>query len=260
LHVVAVAIKFKEGKVDIGKSFTFVFEDDQWIVKILIGAASLALGALFSWMLLIPLIVAFALLAGYSVEIVRRVIRGELDGLPEWDNWVDLLIDGLKVMVIGIVYALPILILSLCLGVPIGSLNQDAAGVSALLSTCLSCIALLYAIALSLVYPAAIAFFADEGDMAAAFRFSEVFGFVRDHIGTYLITFLMSWVAQFVGNLGSLVCGIGWLVTMPYAVMVTGHLYGQAYVEAKGEAAMALAPVVEEETVVFELDEEEDEG
>ena len=237
--------------MDIGKSFTFVFEDDQWIVKILIAAAILLLGVLFSWMLLIPLILATALLGGYSVEIIRKVVRGELDSLPEWENWGDLLIDGLKVVVIGIVYALPLIILSVCLGVPIGAFSEDAAGASSFLSLCLSCFALLYAIALSLVYPAAIAFFAAEGDMGAAFRFGEVFGFVRDAIGTYLVTFVMSWVAQFIGNLGSLVCGIGWLVTWPYAIMVTGHLYGQAYVEAKGES------LVEEEIVVFEPDEDE---
>jgi hypothetical protein len=240
--------------VDIGKSFTFVFEDDQWIVKILIAAAILAIGALFSWMLLIPLILAWALLGGYAVEIIRKVLRGELDSLPEWDDWGTLLVDGLKVIVIGIVYALPLIILSLCLGVPIGAFSQDAPGASSWLSACLSCFALLYAIAISLVYPAAVAFFAAEGDMAAAFRFGEVFAFVRDNIATYLVTFLMSWVASFIGNLGGLVCGLGWLVTMPYAVMVVGHLYGQAYVEAKEEL---LAPMVEEEAVVFEVDEED---
>ena len=242
--------------MDIGKSFTFVFEDDQWIVKILIAAAILLLGILFSWMLLIPLILASALLGGYSIEIIRKVLRGEVDSLPEWDNWGELLMDGLKVIVIGIVYALPLIILSVCLGVPIGAFSEDAAGASSFLSFCLSCFALLYAIALSLVYPAALAFFAAEGEMSAAFRFGEVFGFVRDNIGTYLVTFVMSWVAQFIGNLGSLVCGIGWLVTWPYAIMVTGHLYGQAYVEAKGQA-MAVAPVVEEEAVIFESDEDE---
>ena len=80
-----------------------------------------------------------------------------------------------------------------------------------------------------------------------------MFGFVRDNVATYLVTFLMSWVASLIGNLGGLVCGIGWLVTMPYALVVIGHLYGQAYMEAKGEV---LAPMVEEDPVVFEPDEE----
>jgi hypothetical protein len=29
------------------------------------------------------------------------------------------------------------------------------------------------------------------------------------------------------------------LATYPYSIMVTGHLYGQAYVEASGQAAAA---------------------
>ena len=40
--------------MDIGKSFTFVFEDDAWITKILIAAAILFLGVIFSWLLLLP--------------------------------------------------------------------------------------------------------------------------------------------------------------------------------------------------------------
>ena len=62
--------------MDIGKSFTFVFEDNDWIVKILIAAAILLLGVFFSWLLLIPLILAVLLLSGYGVEITRLVIRG----------------------------------------------------------------------------------------------------------------------------------------------------------------------------------------
>jgi Sec-independent protein secretion pathway component TatC len=108
--------------MDIGKSFTFVFEDKDWITKILIAAAILLLGIIFSWMLLIPLILAYALLSGYGVEILRQVVRGDLDKLPEWDDWGALLIEGVKVIVIGLVYALPLIIVALCLGVPIGAL------------------------------------------------------------------------------------------------------------------------------------------
>jgi hypothetical protein len=81
-------------------------------------------------------------------------------------------------------------------------------------------------------------------DLGAAFQFGDVLGFVRDNLATYLITFLMSWVANFIGQLGSAVCGVGWLVTVPYALMVTGHLYGQAYMEGMGQAA---GPNLEEE-------------
>ena len=112
----------------------------------------------------------------------------------------------------------------------------------------LSCLNFLWAIAMSLVLPAAIAFWVADGELGAAFRFGQIFAFVRDNLKTYLITFLMSWVASFVGGLGSIVCGVGALLTAPYGWMVTGHLYGQAYLEAAGQAPQPAYDDIEEVT------------
>jgi hypothetical protein len=229
--------------MDIGKAFGFVFEDENWIVKILIGAGVFLVGLLLG-VLVIPAVIAGAILAGYEVEIVRRVIRGDMDALPEWDNWGALITDGLKVLVIGIVYALPAIIVSLCLGVPAGMLAEDSPGLSSALSILSRCLGIVWAIVVSILLPAAIAFFVAEDELGAAFRFGEVISFVRDNLSTYLVTFVMSWVASLVGSLGSLLCGIGVLATVPYSMMVTGHLYGQAYVVSQGQMA---GPVLEEE-------------
>jgi len=232
--------------MDVGKSFAFVFEDEQWIVKILIGAAILLVGILFSWLLLVPLILALALLSGYGVEITRRVMRGEVSKLPEWDNWSELMVDGLKVLVIGIVYAIPIIVVGLCLGIPAGILSNDNNAFGGVLNALMSCLNLIWAVVLSLLLPAAIAKYVAANDLGAAFRFGEVIALVRDNFSTYLITFLLSWVANLIGQLGSIVCGIGWLATVPYAFMVTGHLYGQAYVASTGQKAQ---PVATEESM-----------
>ena len=228
--------------MDVGKAFTFVFEDKDWIKKVLIAAGILLVGIFFSWVLLIPLILASVLLGGYVVEITRRVIRGDVDTLPQWDNWSALIVDGLKVVVIAIVYSLPLIIVSVCLGIPIGILSDNAQEISSLHSALLSCISMLYAIAVTLVLPAAIGKFADTGDLGAAFRFGEVFSLVRNNFSTYLVTLVMSWVAGLIGSLGTLICGVGWLATYPYSLMVTGHLYGQAYVAATGGAQATILP------------------
>lgn len=231
--------------MDIGKAFAFVFDDDQWITKILIGAGILLLGLLFSWVLLIPLILAFAILSGYMVEIVRRVIRGDLNQLPEWDNWGALITDGLKSLIIGIVYALPGILISICLGIPGGILSDNGQGIGALFGVAASCLSFLWTIVMLVLLPAAIAFWVARDDLGAAFRFGEIIDFVRNNLATYLVTMVMTLVASIIGSLGSVVCGVGALVTIPYSYMVMGHLYGQAYRVSGGQPAVT-APVVDE--------------
>jgi len=200
---------------------------------------------LFSW-LVIPAILAALLFSGYGLEITRRVLRGESDVLPAWDNWGKLFTDGLMVLIIGIVYALPMIVVWLCLGIPLGAVSDNSDSAAAVVSSLLGCLNLLWSIVLSFLLPPAIAIFAKEGELSAAFRFGEVVALVRDHFTTYLITAVMVWVANLIGGLGLLLCGIGWLFTTPYASFVTSHLYGQAYVEAAG---LVPQPAVEIESV-----------
>jgi hypothetical protein len=229
--------------MDIAKSFTYVFDDERWVTKLLIAAGILLVGVLLG-ILIIPAILAGALLAGYGVEITRRVIRGQSPILPEWDNWGDLIVDGLKVWVIGIVYALPIILVSLCLGTPAAIIADDAPEFSQLISAFSSCINLLWGVVMAFFMPAAVARFVAKDDLGAAFQFGDVFNLVRDNFATYLLVAIMTWVAGFIGGLGVIICGLGWLVTAPYASFVTSYLYGQGYLEATGPVVQ---PILEEE-------------
>lgn len=227
--------------MDVGRAFSFVADDKDWAVKILIGAGILLAGILFSPLLLIPLIAAVALLSGYSLAITRRVIRGQGPLLPDWQGWRTFLTDGLKVIVVTVVYALPAIVVAVMLGVPGGFLQESsshaAIALGELLSIITALVSLAWGILISFLLPAAIGLLADHENLAAAFRFGDVLGLVRNNFSTFLVTVLMSWVASLVGGLGKLVCGVGWLATMPYSVMVTGHLYGQAYLVARSRAA-----------------------
>jgi hypothetical protein len=223
--------------MDIGKAFGFVFEDKDWVVKVLI-AVGIFLGGVLLSILVIPAILAWLLLSGYSLEITRRVIRGESPALPAWDDWGKLIVDGLQVLLIGIVYALPIILFGLCFGVPLGIVSDNGAdGLAALFGTGLGCLNLLWGVIMSFLLPAALGIFADKGDLSAAFRFGDVFALVRDNFTTYLILAIVSWAVYTVGGiLGVIVCGLGWLFTIPYAEMVIGHLTGQAYADSRGAA------------------------
>lgn len=81
----------------------FPFKDARWQNKMLIGGLlALASFALFPLMLF---------LGGYGLRIMRHTIREGQPALPEWDNWGDLLLDGLRAAVVYFVYLLPVWVL-----------------------------------------------------------------------------------------------------------------------------------------------------
>src|SRR4051812_16852158 len=86
--------------MDIGKAFSFVFEDEKWVSKVL-------LGGLF---LIIP-IVNFAVI-GYMLKVAQNVAQGNPRPLPEWGGGAfgDHFMRGLYGVAIQIVYQLPTII------------------------------------------------------------------------------------------------------------------------------------------------------
>jgi len=217
--------------MNLGKAFTFAFEDKDWIKKI--GIAGLVM--------LIPLIGQITVL-GWALEVTRRVIRREPETLPDWGAFGDYLVKGLKMFVIGLVYALPIILVSICFSLPSvfmqnGGDDTMAAALSAI-SFCMSCIFALYGIAMAFIIPAAYANFAVTDELGSAFRFSEVFGLVRTAPSAYLLVLLGSIVAGLIAGLGIILCFIGVIFTSAYAYVIQSHLWGQAYNEAMAKKGM----------------------
>ncbi|MCC6628526.1 MAG: DUF4013 domain-containing protein [Chloroflexi bacterium] len=213
--------------MDIGKSFSFVFDDPRWVTKVLIGG----LIAIFSFLIIPAFIVV-----GYTVQLIRNVIAGEQHPMPEWDRIGDYLVDGLKVFVVFLVFAIPGIVLSMLGG--IGRIGW----LFSLLGT-------LYLLAVQLVAPAVLKSYLDAGnDIGAGFRFQEIFAMVQVNLGDFIIVWLLALVAGIIGGLGFIVCCIGALFTLPYSFMVRGHLYGQLIARLGGAVAVTEPPLLPETT------------
>ncbi|MBN1890248.1 MAG: DUF4013 domain-containing protein [Thermoflexales bacterium] len=216
--------------MDFGKSFSYVFDDQDWLKKVLIGGV----------VTLVP-ILNFAAI-GYALEVTRRVIKGTgATPLPEWDDLGGKLVKGLVVVVIAMVYFLPLILLSCVIGIPASFVgdSEDLAGIVALVSSCFGCLALIYSLFAGMLLPAAIGIYADKDEVGAAFRFGDVFSLVQKNIGTYLVVLLMSAiVAPIIGSLGAIACGIGAIFTGFYAQLIIGHLTGQAYNQASSNIGL----------------------
>jgi hypothetical protein len=90
-----------KNSVDLGKAFTHLFEDAEWITKMVIG----------SLIALVP-ILNFALV-GYEVRVMRNVAKGEQHPMPSWNDFGDLFTEGMWLGLARIVYSLPVLVLIL---------------------------------------------------------------------------------------------------------------------------------------------------
>ena len=213
-----------------GYAFSFQFKDDGWIKKF-------AIAALFT---LIP-IIGQLFLAGWGLEITRRVIKEDPEPLPEWNDFGNYIVKGLQLIIIGFVYALPIILVQACTqgAYAAGSdsfYNEDAfVGLSIVVQTCMGCLTFLYSIFMGLFVPAAIGHFAAEGQLGAAFRFGEIFRIIKAGPAAYIIILLVSFVLPFIALLGLVFCLVGVLFTFPYVLTVIQYLYGEAYRTCKEE-------------------------
>ncbi len=223
--------------MDIGKSFTFMFEDPQWVAKLAIGGAILLAGTLFSWLLLITLIVAGALVLGYSLQVTRNVAEGSAMPLPEWNDFSTLLVKGLTAIVGSIVWLLPVIILGCCVGLANATLsgaaagNSDAArnasGVAALVSACLSCLLAVVSIILGITLYAPLTRFALNGQVNTFWDFTGNWRFIQLNAGNYIIAVILYAVASFVAGFGIIACVIGAFFTSFWAYLVGSYLFGQ---------------------------------
>jgi hypothetical protein len=241
--------------MDVGGALGFVFEDEDWVTKILLGAA----------LLLIPIFGIFVLL-GYTIVVLRNVRAGEPRPLPAWADLGRFFVDGLMFWIASLIYALPLLVFLCPIAVvwllpALGGEQEDLtallAGVSGLLSVGLGCLAALYGILLSLLSPVLQIRYAETADVGACLRFDEIFRFLASNVGEIIVSQLLVWVAgMVVGSVVSMVVGLlaiipicGWvlgpvlsLVMLPFGVWLkvfAAHLYGQI----SGRAGVA-APVV----------------
>jgi hypothetical protein len=209
--------------MDIGKAFGFVFEDEKWVSKVL-------LGGLF---LIIP-IVNFAVI-GYMLKVAQNVAQGNPRPLPEWGEFGDHFMRGLYGVAIQIVYQLPTIIVYgvfFCVilaagGAASSDRGGNGAGAIGALSLCLVPLVIILALAGAFLSYVAAGRYVATNTLSEAFKFSEVIAGARGNLGAWLMLLLVVILAGFVGSLGAIACGVGALFTSFYAQCVIGHALGQ---------------------------------
>jgi len=214
--------------MDIGRSFTYMTEDQDWVKKILIGGV----------VNLIP-IVNFAA-TGYFIEALRNTAEGRELPLPEWGDFGGKFVKGLMAGIAGFIYALPIMLVMgivFGLGTAVAAAVSDEDTAAAVVTACSGigyCLMFVYMILLMLILPAATVRYALTGQFGAFFRFGDIMAFIKANVGGYIIALLVSLVAGLIaGMVGGIICGVGIFFTLMWAMLVGANLFGNLAREAQ---------------------------
>jgi len=215
--------------MNFGKSFTYMFDDPDWVSKYTIGIVISLVPILnLAWI-------------GYAIGIMRNMAQGVSFPLPNWDNLGEKFKDGLLMAVASFVYTLP-LTLFFCLGYAVILIpammagdNVDAmeamAGLGAAGYALVMCCMIVYLLVFSFFYPAMMLHYARMGTFGALFQVGEIVRIATRNIADYLMGWLAGLLAVIIlgavnvvpciGQLITAIAGVAWLNT------VTAYAYGQ---------------------------------
>ncbi len=203
--------------MNLGKSFTYMFEDTNWVSKYLIGILISMVPILnFAW-------------AGYGIGIMRNIARGMEKPLPSWDNLGEKFKDGLIIMLANFIYALPaIIVIGIGVGATVAMGGKDA---SVVIMVVMGCCAGVYLLAFSFLQPALLIHYARTNSFGAMFQFKEVFQLVTKNIGEYLMAWVTGLIAgavlSAIAPVLMVLCVVPFLLGIAWVMSVSYYAYGQ---------------------------------
>jgi hypothetical protein len=218
--------------VDIGRTFRFVFDDPEWVKKVLIGGA---------FTLASSFIIGIFFVAGYWVRLIRNVAAGSARPLPEWDDLGAIFSDGLTAVGVAFVHVFGVVVIVGGIGCAGGMVlfglggmaghgrAEDAAGALAGMGMMgLYFVFLILMLAMNLYLPSALVRVALKGgDFATGFDWRANVAFIRDNLSNYLLSIVFYLVANFASQFGMLLCCVGIFPMMFWAYMVLGYGLGE---------------------------------
>lgn len=200
-----------------GKAFTYIFDDPEWFDKLLIPIL----------VSLIPVVGSFAFM-GYVLRTIANVARGEAYPLPRF-NFGEDLGRGFRYFLVGLVWAIPVMIMTGLIFIPTTALERDSGNPIAWIFIALLGIGLfIYAMFMMLFQPIIMANFAVKDKFSAGFEIGNFFRRLGNNFGAWLLVIAGTLIGGFIAPLGAIVV-IGVFITTAYVQLMVAHLTGQAY-------------------------------
>ena len=207
--------------MEIIKGLKFPLEDLDWGKKVIIG------GVLNT----VPIINFISV--GYALETMKMVMEKDY-ALPDWEDFGDKFMMGLKAVVINIVYmAIPIIIISVSMvvGLFFGKESIAMIGLS---------VGILLAVVIGVMLPMAIAHYVAKEKFSAAFNFSEIIKRIMTVFVEYVIYYIVIVILTVIGMFLFIIPVIGWIIGAIYTfyiLLVSAYYFGRLYNKSESESS-----------------------
>ena len=160
------------------------------------GLRALAIGGALT--LLSFLLLPVFLVSGYTVRVLRSVAAGE-EHLPGFDDPVELFVDGLKAIVVGLVYlVVPAVLLVLAVAAFLVPLTGPVPGWLTAIAVVVALLSVPSVFAALYVLPAGLVELARTGRMRSAFAIRRLWPALAS--GSYLVAWLLAVVVLVVSS------------------------------------------------------------
>ena len=216
----------------IDEAVRYPMEGEDWLMTILIGGVLTIFG-----FLIIPLLAVY----GYLLRVIKRSLEKDPQP-PSFGDWGDIVIDGVKVAVIGIVYSIiPTIVFGVTVGGSIIAMATGTRGGAAAGAAGLT-VGFLLSVVLSLVFGyvgvAGLINFAAEDRLGAAFEVGTLSMIVlsREYAVAWLLAvavFLVAGIVAGVLNIVPFLGAIAGAFIFFYAQIVAVNLWAGGYLDAK---------------------------
>lgn len=223
--------------MDITKALTFITEDERWVEKLAIGVGVILVSGLLTPMLIGLL--GFFIIAGYSIRLLQNVRDGQPRPLPEWNQWSEDFVRGFKIAVVTLIWALPIFVVVIPMGIgaALADSGRDAVEVfGSLIIFGGVCLTMIYGLIVTFLTPGFTIAFARDEEIRSGLQLTEIWRWTQQNLGQVVLVGIIYVAASFALSLvamltGALLCGVGLIATIPLSILVTmffqHHLYGQ---------------------------------
>lgn len=210
--------------MDISHAVTYIFEDKQWVGKIVLLVVML-------FMTLVPVLglVALAAALGFLVQIVDHVRQGLPRPLPKWDDYGEKIGMGAHLLAAWVVYHLPLLLLNGCMAFVLNIIGSGSFGgfISLVITCCTFPLSVIYTLFAWSLLAAGLAEYVELPQIDRFFRPVHLWDVVRSH-GALTRQWMVA--ATFVNvaviALGWIPC-LGQVLVLALLFPIHGHLLGQ---------------------------------